>query len=614
MTQDIAIVFGVLVATLMLFAWDRFRLDVVALAALLALGLTGILTPRETLAGFSDPVVIMIAGLFVVGDGLFQTGVATSMGRLPSRLAGNSETKLIAVIMLMVAFLSAFISSTGTVAVMLPVVVGVARERGIRPSKLLIPLAAASLLGGMLTLIGTPPNIVVSNHLQSMGREPFGFFSFTPVGIVILIAGIAFMALAGRRLLPDRQPPDQVRSEATTTVGELVERYGLASVLFTAQITPESPLVNMTIEKAALRSRYGVTVVDIRSASTGTGAERPIIPVSILKEGDILQLQGPPKQVSELIAEQRLSLLPEKSPVPQDQQSAVLAGGIGLAEVLLTPRSRFIGKTLMEIGFRDRYRATVLSLSRLGTTVLDDLRDVPLAFGDSLLVKGPWRNIQRLQNEARDMVVSGLPAELESATRPLKRAPAAIAIMLGMIVLMTLNLVSPVHAVILAVLAMSLSGCVNPAGVYRAINWESVILIAAILPMATALEKTGGMELVVGALSGVMEGPGPLVVLAVMFILTSVLSQMISNTATTVLLAPIAYQLAVSIDARPEPFMMGIALAASTAFCTPIASPVNTLVLGPGGYRFTDFFKVGLLLQIIVLVLTLLLVPLLFPF
>ncbi len=613
MTTDTLLVFLILGATLVLFAMDRLRLDVVALLALLALGLTGILSVPETLAGFADPIVIMIAGLFIVGDGLFQTGVATAMGRLPSRLAGDSQINLVAVLMLMVALMSGFISSTGTVAVMLPVAVGVARERSLSPSRLLIPLAAASLLGGTLTLIGTPPNIIVANHLREMGREPFGFFTFTPLGLLIVATGIAFMALVGRRLLPDRQAPEQQKSAATTTLAELTERYGLQAVLFRARIMAGSPLADRTLAASAPRTKYGITVVDIRD-STGTNAARPVVPETVLRVGDFLQIQGTPKQVAEFVGAQKLALVPDESDSESDNSHPLTTGDIGLVEVLLTPRSRLIGKSLSEIGFRERYRVTVLALSRFGELLSEDLREIPLSFGDSLLVKGPWENIKRLQTDRRDMVVTGIPIELEDAKRPFKRAPLAVAIMLAMMAMMSLNLLPAVHAVILAALAMVLSRCVNPAAAYRAINWESVVLIAAILPMATALEKTGGMDLVVGSLDSLLAGAGPLALLAVLFLLTSVLSQMISNTATTVLLAPIAFSLAETVGLNPEPFMMGIALAASTAFSTPIASPVNTLVLGPGGYRFKDFFKVGVPLQLIVLLVTLAAVPLLFPF
>ncbi len=619
MTLEIAVVYGVLVGAIGLWASDLLRMDLVALVALLVLAVAGILTPAEALAGFADPVVIMIAGLFVVGEGLYQTGVAQAMGRLLARLAGTSEARLLAVVMLMVALLSAFMSSTGTVAVMLPVVVGLAWERGIPPSRLLIPVAVASLLGGMLTLIGTAPNIVVSSHLSAMGRAPFGFFTFTPVGVVMVLVGISFTVLFGRRLLPERRPPVQEGAPPTTSVAALAEAYGLPGTLFHARVPDASPLAGRTVEEAAIRRRFGVTVVGIRRARPrppvpglpatrpGTGPLDPVPPDTRIEAGDWLYVQALPKAAADFVGTQRLELLsdPDGDEVPE---------GMGLVEVLLTPGSRLLRKTLEDSGIREKYRVTVLSIRRMGEPILDGLGVIPLRFGDTLLVKGAWDRIRLLQRERGDFVVTGIPAELDRAVRPYRRAPLAVAILAAMMTLLTVDLVPAVLAVLMAAAGMVLAGCVDGDEAYRSINWQSVVLIAAVLPIATALEKTGGMALIVTALGATLQGGTPLMLLAFLFVLTSILSQVISNTATAVLLAPMAFRLALDMGAAPEPFLMTIAVAASTAFATPIASPVNTLVLGPGGYRFGDFFRIGVALQALVLAATLIVVPLLFPF
>jgi di/tricarboxylate transporter len=621
-TVQIALVYGVLLGAVVLWASDRLRVDLVGVLALLVLALTGVLGPAEALAGFSDPVVLMIAGLFVVGEGLFQTGVAQALGRLPARIAGDSEVRLLAAIMVMVALLSAFMSSTGTVAIMLPVVVGLAWERGIPPSRLLIPLAVASLLGGMLTLIGTAPNIVVSNHLAAMGREPFRFFTFTPVGLVMVVVGIAFMVLAGRRFLPERPPPGAGSTPPTTSLAALSEAYGLAGTLFRARVPPDSPMVGRSIEELQIRRRFGVNVVGVRSAGEapgrlglaslprrrpGTGELRPTPPATRFLAGDEIHLHGPPRAVAGLVGAQRLALLP-------DADGEDVPEGLGLVEVLLTPRSRLLGRTVEESGIREKYRVTVLSIRRMGESIAGSIGTTPLRFGDTLLVKGAWTRIQLLERERRDFVVTGIPGELDRAVRPYQRAPIAVAVLLVMMGVMTLDLVPPAIAVMAAAAAMVLTGCVGGDEAYRSINWQGVVLIATVLPVARALDTTGGMGLLVDALGGILGQAGPLALLAILFVLTSVLSQVISNTATAVLLAPIAFQLAVNMGARPEPFLMGIAVAASTAFATPIASPVNTLVMGPGGYRFGDFFRIGISLQILLLVATLIVVPLLFPF
>ncbi len=628
MDLSIALVYGILLGAILLFVSERLRLDVVALLALLALTVTGILTPQEALAGFADPVVIMIAALFVVGDGLFQTGVAQAMGRLPGKLAGDSEVRLIVIIMALVAVLSGFMSSTGTVAIMLPVVMGLAWGRDLPPSKLLIPLSVASLLGGMLTLIGTAPNIVVSNHLAAMGREPFGFFSFTPIGVVVVVVGIGFMALVGRKLLPDRVSPAAPADGGAPSMKELAESYELVPTLFRLRVPQGSELVGRMLRELELPEKMGLTVVKLLEAGEGAGGsgrrrprplgfrkghgteelrDLPALADARIPAGCVLVVQGSPDAVARFVARTGADLLEEGT-------EEHMGGETGIAEVLLTPKSRLIGRTLKELRFRDRYQLSVVGVKRLGRLVEEDVRETAFRFGDTLLVKGPWEKIRLLQQEPRDFVVPLAPREMRQAFLPLGRAPLAVGIMAGMMLLMTFSIVPAVTAVLLAAVAMVLSGCVTAQDGYRAVNWESVVLIAGILPMATALEKTGGMALIVTGLSSVLAGAGPLLLLGALFVLTSALSQVISNTATAVLLAPIAYQLALGIDAQPEPFMMGIAVAASTAFATPVASPVNTLVLGPGGYRFGDFFKVGVALQLLILVVSLAVIPLLFPF
>ncbi|TVP79865.1 MAG: SLC13 family permease [Gemmatimonadales bacterium] len=619
------LVYGILIATVALFVSERLRLDVVALLSLLALTVTGILSPEEALAGFADPVVLMIAALFVVGDGLFQTGVAQSLGRWPARLAGGSQTRLMVVIMILVAGLSGIMSSTGTVAVMLPVVLGLAWARDIPPSKLLIPLSVASLLGGMLTLIGTAPNIVVSNHLEAMGRDGFGLFSFTPIGLVMVVVGIAFMAMVGQRFLPSRVAPGAPSGGDAPTVAEMAGTWQLAPDLFRVRIRGGGSLDGVTLADADLRGTLGLTVLEIQRGPSGERRRRDRVREfgkkgseagevhepradAALRAGDVLLVQGRPGGAANLVNRGMADLLEEGvEGDPTGEET-------GMAEVLLTPRSRLLGRTLKELSFRDRHQLNVLRIKRMGEVVEGDPADVELRFGDMLLVQGPWARIRLLRGESRDFVVAMAPREMEEALQPREQAPVAVAIMVGMLGLMTFGVLPAVTAVLVAAVAMVLFRCVTVEDAYRSVNWESVVLIAGILPMATALEKTGGMQLIVDSLGQGLEGAGPWLLMGVLFVLTSAMSQVISNTATAVLLAPIAYQLATGIGAAPEPFMMTIAVAASTAFATPVASPVNTLVLGPGGYRFGDFFKVGVALQAIILVVTLVLVPLLFPF
>jgi di/tricarboxylate transporter len=618
MTVDMFIVFGLLAIVIILFVSDRLRLDLIAIMGLLALMLLDILTPQEALAGFADPVVLIIAGLFVVGGALVQTGVADRMGTWLGRVAGTREVSLIVIIMAVAALLSGFMSSTGTTAVLLPIVVSLARDARISPSKLLIPLAVASLLGGILTLIGTPPNLVVSNQLVSEGLAPFGFFSFTPIGLIMLVIGVGFMALVGRFLLPDRQREELIFADeegadgnGEISIRDLAETYQLPGHLFRLRIRRSSPLLGRTLADADLHNRYNVTVLQIQHRADKyslPGPPQPVTADTILEAFDILHVQGSPQNVRRLSRELDFTITADES------GGQAIAQEMGMVEVLLTPRSRLIGRTLAQVSFRAKYGLTVLGIRRMGELLEGRIIDVPLQFGDMLLVEGTWDRVRVLRRDARDFIVVGQPAEMAEAERPVRLGPVAVAIMLGMLLLMTFEIVPTVTAVLLAAAALVLTGCLTMEDAYRNINWESVVLIAGMLPMATALQKTGGMAFIADGLTASFGEMGPVAVMAGLFVLTAVFSQFISNTATAVLVAPIAFQTAASLGIAPQPLLMAVAVAASTSFATPVATPVNTLVLGPGGYRFADYAKVGVSLQLIMLVATLLFVPIFFPF
>jgi di/tricarboxylate transporter len=618
MTVDMFIVFGLLAIVIILFVSDRLRLDLIAIMGLLALMLLDILTPQEALAGFADPVVLIIAGLFVVGGALVQTGVADRMGTWLGRVAGTREVSLIVIIMAVAALLSGFMSSTGTTAVLLPIVVSLARDARISPSKLLIPLAVASLLGGILTLIGTPPNLVVSNQLVSEGLAPFGFFSFTPIGLIMLVIGVGFMALIGRFLLPDRQREELIFADeegadgnGEISIRDLAETYQLPGHLFRLRIRRSSPLLGRTLADADLHNRYNVTVLQIQHRADKyslPGPPQPVTADTILEAFDILHVQGSPQNVRRLSRELDFTITADES------GGQAIAQEMGMVEVLLTPRSRLIGRTLAQVSFRAKYGLTVLGIRRMGELLEGRIIDVPLQFGDMLLVEGTWDRVRVLRRDARDFIVVGQPAEMAEAERPVRLGPVAVAIMLGMLLLMTFEIVPTVTAVLLAAAALVLTGCLTMEDAYRNINWESVVLIAGMLPMATALQKTGGMAFIADGLTASFGEMGPVAVMAGLFVLTAVFSQFISNTATAVLVAPIAFQTAASLGIAPQPLLMAVAVAASTSFATPVATPVNTLVLGPGGYRFADYAKVGVSLQLIMLVATLLFVPIFFPF
>ena len=511
--------------------------------------------------------------------------------------------------MLTVAVLSAFMSSTGTTAIFLPVAVSLAWSAKISPSRLLIPMAFASLIGGMLTLIGTPPNIVVSAYLAEQGMEPFGFFSFTPVGLVMLVIAVAFMVLIGRRLLVPRAPSSSPTAQAADapTLDEMAASYGLTDNVYRIRVRRGSPLDGKTLAEIDLPGRYNVQVLETQSWPPNIELPtepQPVTPETYVVEHDILRVEGHIEDIARLTREQSLGIRPQ-----EELGGRFISKELGLVEVIITQRSRLIGRTLIDMRFRDKYMVTVLAIMRRSEPIQNGLGTTKLRFGDTMLVQGTWENISLLTNERRNFLVSGQPREMLEARKATSKAPYAIAIMAGMMLLMTFQVMPAVTAVLLAAVAMVLTGCLTMEDAYNSMNWESIVLIAAMIPMATALDKAGGVDAISTALIDSLGSSGPIALMAGLFILTSVLSQVISNTATTVLIAPIAFQSAISLGVSPYTFMMTVAIAASTAFATPIASPVNTLVLGPGNYRFSDFSKVGIPLQILILVATLIVVP-----
>lgn len=608
MNTSLVLAVTILLLMLVLFVSNRLRLDLVAIMGLLALALTGLVTTREALAGFADPVVLMIAGLFVVGAGLFQTGVADAVGRQVEAISGRSLAGLTTVMMLVTAVLSAFLSSTGTVAVMLPVVLAIARRRQISPSLLLIPVAYAALLGGMLTLIGTPPNLVVTAQLQQAGVEPFGFFSFTLPGLVMLAVGLLYVLLFGPWLLVERKPAHAEPGHPAGT--DLFAQYGLDQQLQQLRVPEGSPLAAADVSTSELRSRFGVTVLAIVSTTSKGRFVRKAEANTMIRSHDDLFVIGTESAVAEVVERFGLRMVERRAELPAP---------LLLVDAVVPPRSALIGRTLRELRLHSGSGVTVLAQHAGGSQDLFLNLDRPLEAGDTMLLTGAVRALKRIAHPRRDLLLlvdlqTEVPEDLQDAVSERAHlAPVALGIMLAMMLVMTFGWLDNVMAVLLAAVALILTRCVSVEEAYRSINWEAVVLIAAILPMATALDKTGGLALATDALMGAAGQHGPLVLMAVLFLFTAGLSQIISNTATTVLVAPIALQAALALGSNPYAMLMVVAIAASSAFATPVSSPVNTLVFAPGGYRFTDFLRFGVPLQVLILIATLVAVPILFP-
>jgi di/tricarboxylate transporter len=621
MNYQMYLTLGILAAAILLFITEWLRVDVVALGVVVVLMLTGLLTTNEALAGFSSSAVLTIAALFVVGGGVMQTGLAGTIGRRILTIAGDNQTRLIIVIMVTVALLSGFMSDTGTVAVLLPAIINLAWNAKISPSKLLIPLTFGALLGGAMTLIGTPPNIIVSDILRENGLTPFQFFDYTPVGIILLVGGILYMVSVGLRLLPDHKPKQDV--QRVDTPKELIEHYQLPDNLFRLRVRRGSAVVGRSIQESEIRDKYGVTILEILRVSdprdvAKLGGRRLVLqsdpdsispePDTILENGDVLIVQGEANDVSYATAVLNLGV----QPTQVDDIQSLVNHEIGLAEILLPPRSTLVGKTIVEARFGTLLNLTVLGIRRPGLDEELDLKTTSLRFGDSLLVQGPWENILVLRRRRRDFVVMGQPEEMIGAPAR-RKAPVALLILAGMLVLLVTNTLPVAAASMLAGLAMILTGCLTIDDAYAAVDWKSIVLIAGMLPMSTALEKVGLVELAASGLTDVFGGMSPLVVMGGLFLLTSMLTQVLSNTATTVLIAPIALVAAQNLGLQPYAYLMAVAIAASMAFASPVASPTNTLVMGAGNYRFSDYIKVGLPLILLAMLITILVLPFLWP-
>jgi di/tricarboxylate transporter len=612
MTSEIVFVLCVLLSLIVLFVIDRIRIDLVAILGLLALMFGGILTPSEAVAGFGDTTVVLIASLMIVGDGLFQTGVAAWIGNKLGQIAGRSEPRILVILMTAVAVLSAFISSTGTVAIMLPVAVSLAQRAGISPSRLLLPLAYAALIGGMLTLIGTPPNLIAAEALTAAGRPPLGFFSFTPVGLTVLLTVTLTLVVLRHWLLPVRAITVTDEKKAPT-LAELAAEYRLTKGLAQVRVLADSPLAGRTLAETRLRSRYGITVVGIRrwpESRSEPGLPRAVTAATRILAGDLLDVIGE-REALELFCRQ------ERAVIQSLSSQLPFGPDLHVIEVALTPRSRFEGQTIATAELRQLFGVTVLGVRRLGQPFSGDLAHEPIRFGDTLLVAGAPAQLEaivRSQQTFGDLAIVAFPRDMVASDQPFsQRAWVAIAIMGVMLITMATGWFPIVTIALTAAVAMVLGGCVSLKDVYQRLNWESLVLIAAMLPMATALTKTGGATLIAEQLVAALGNFSPLAILAGIFIVTSLLSQFISNTATAVLIMPIALGVSEQLGLAPEPLLITAAIAASTAFATPVASPVNTLVLAPGGYRFIDYMRAGILLQVLVLVICLVVVPILFP-
>lgn len=779
MSIQIVLILIILGFAIILFVSERLRVDIVALLVLGSLALTGLVTSEEALAGFSSPAVITVWAVFILSAGLSRTGVAGQIGRHVLRLSGESETGLMVMIMMTAGLMSAFMNNVGVAALMLPVVMDISRRAGYTPSKLLMPLAFGSLLGGLTTLIGTPPNIIVSNAMQNFELEPFSLFDFTPIGLSVLIAGIAFMALIGRKILPARNMSQEFADSRNL---DLAQVYDLQERLFVMRLPSDAELDGKTLAESGLGSILGVNILGIiRNGSTQLSpapttvlragdrllaagrpdtlarlhehghllVEEDQLPVEELvsteielaelsfsphsqllgktlqlvdfrkrfgvnvlgiwrhgrlrrthlqripfKVGDTLLVQGPSEQIDRIRETEEflvssaetaeISLLHERllmvrvpsesklvgkslaeshlgeafglsvlgivhegttrlMPPPSETlhegdillvegrlEDQVKMGGlqnleierdtslhlsdleseqVGLAEVVLSPHTTLVGKTLREIHFREKYGLSVLAIWREGQAYRSNLRDLELRFGDALLLFGQREKLKVLGRDPDFLVL------LEEAKEPprLEKAPLALGIMALVLLPVMFDLVPIAIAAVVGATMMVITGCLTMEEAYRYIEWKAVFLIAGMLPLGTALERTGTASFLADGMITLIGGLPAIAVVVGLFLLTALGAQVMPTAAVAVLMAPIALNTAADLGLSPHALMMAVAMSASASFMSPVAHPANVLIMGPGGYRFTDYIRVGLPLTLVVLVVVTLVLPIFWP-
>lgn len=606
MTAGLIAVLVLLAVVVIMFAFNKPRMDAVALIAICALPFTGVVEISEALAGFSDPNIVLIAALFVIGEGLVRTGVARQLGDWLIKHAGSSQVRLMVLLMIVVCGLGATMSSTAVTAIFIPVVLRICQRTGISAGMMMMPLSTAALISGMTTLVATTPNLVVNSELVRRGFDGLGFFSFTPFGVPILVLAIAYMLIASR-WLPVGEPQAASVRFTRPSMLDWVSRYNLVDREYRLRVSVRSVVVGKRLESLDLRGSEGVSLVAIQRGRT---IVQPTAN-TLLNAGDILFIHNfsPNPDVKSLQDKYGLDVLPLTGMQFTDHSQ-----DIGMAEMFVPADSGLIGKTIVDSAIRSRFGFSVIGVRR-GTVALDhNLGAEQLKLGDTLLVIGPWRAIRNVQMiGGNDLFPLNLPTEVDEVLPVSGKSIYALLTLLMVVVCMATGILPNVHAALIGCLVMGALGCIDFESAYRAIDWKTLVLIVGMLPFSMALQRTGGVDLASEGLVWLTSGMGTHVILAALFLSTMMLGLFISNTATAVLMAPVSLTIASHLQASPYPFAMIVALAASTAFMTPVSSPVNTLVVTPGNYRFMDFVRIGTPFAFVVMLVSVLLVPLLLP-
>ena len=606
----------ILSITILLFIWGKFSPDIVALLSMISIFLCGILSLNETLSGFSNSTVIMIASLFIIGEGMSQTGWTALAGKKLIGLAKKSSTKLLLIVTLGSGVLSGFVSNTGTVATLIPVTISSAWSIGTLPSKVLMPMAFGSNTGGLLTLTGTPPNIIVNNSMEEAGIADFSFFEFALIGLPLLIVGLLYFRFIGHKLLPKRKTNNKP-VDIDSTLHQWIEGYQIQESYYKLRIRSISPLINTKIKDWNIEKEFNVNIIRIKRRHPNV--IKGIHPYMELPEGntelyyhDIMTVKGETQDINRLMIRFRLGLLPQE-PVKDEYRHNLINQEVGMTEVIVSPKSRLVGRKIRVVDFFKRFGIQLLSASSQRRPYTED--EMYVKPGDSFIIRGQWEDIEKLKDHHEHIVICGSPEGMVKSIDDITpKSYIALGSLLTMIVLLVFNVVPGAIASLIGAGIVILTGCVTIEKAYKGISWMSVIMIAAMIPMGLALQKTGTAKFFADSLILVLGESNPLFLLAGVFLITTIFSQFINNSATAVLMVPIALLAAQTIGISAKPLMITVAISASTAFLTPIGTTTNAMVISAGGYKFYDYFKVGFPLLLLFLITTIVLVPMIWPF
>ncbi|MEO1484745.1 MAG: SLC13 family permease [Bacteroidota bacterium] len=601
--------------TIVLFIWGKFPPDVVALMSMISLYLTGILTVSETLSGFSNTTVIMIAALFIIGEGLARTGWTAVAGRYFVRWAKKSVPRLLVIITLGSSLLSGFVSNTGTVAALLPVTVTASWSAGTLPSKLLMPVAFGSNTGGLLTLTGTPPNIIVSNALSEKGFEGFSFFEFSLIGLPLLVLTILYFRYVGYRLLSSHRTQNKPMA-IDQEMHKWIENYSIDDNIYRLRIRSMSQLIGTKVGDWDFEEKFNVSLMRLKRRHPNPLQKIPNF-VEIpeddteMRYHDIITVKGESEDIGRFVMHFHLGVIP-LAPEMDNLKKELITQEVGMAEMIVTPKSVLVGKRIALGQYLKQMDVQLLAASRNNRPLKGKIK---IAAGDAFIIRGQWEKMDNLKSVYENIVISGSPEAMSKNVDIIDhKSYIALAVLLLMIVLLVFKVLPGAIAALICAGIMMITGCVPIAKAYKGISWTSVVMIAVMIPMGLALQKTGVAQMAANGLVESLGVLGPSVLLAGIFLLTTTFSQTINNSATAVLMAPIAIIASGALGVSPKPFMIAVAVSASTAFLTPVGTTTNAMVLTAGGYRFTDYIRVGGPLLLLFFITTVLLVPLVWSF